>query len=324
MKKFFVFILKSLFSNKEAIKGKKQPLWAAFIVAFISLICAALPTVISVASSKGESLVTSSTNSSLDISLPLFSKYLKDESIVLRVQDKELVTTFTETVIKAQDKDLLAVKYVTNDAEFKEAQEKFQKHFSFTSDEGVVTTGPISYIIITDTDFNVVTYKSGLQNNYNKDGTLKSYASSTSTYSGKINQIDGMDFASFYNEVDGVEAKDNCIDKWKTALNKMYKPVRTNYLLLQSGIMTALNAGVMVIVTLMLFLLSKLKSNLGEKFTFVEALKVTFYASLSPALLTLILGSFIPMVSTIGLVLFLGIRSTFLGMKASTPADERK
>ena len=33
--------------------------------------------------------------------------------------------------------------------EFKEAQEKFQKHFSFTSDEGVVTTGPISYIIIT-------------------------------------------------------------------------------------------------------------------------------------------------------------------------------
>ena len=55
----------------------------------------------------------------------------------------------------------------------------------------------LSYI--TDTDFNVVTYKSGLQNNYNKDGTLKSYASSTSTYSGKINQIDGMDFSSFYN-----------------------------------------------------------------------------------------------------------------------------
>ena len=73
---------------------------------------------------------------------------------------------------------------------------------------------------------------------------MKSYASSTSAYSGKINQIDGMDFASFYNEADGVEAKDNCMDKWKTALNKMYKPVRTNYLLLQSGIMTALNAGV--------------------------------------------------------------------------------
>ena len=324
MKKFFVFILKSLFSNKEAIKGKKQPLWAAFIVAFISLICAALPTVISVASSKGESLVTSSTNSSLDISLPLFSKYLKDESIVLRVQDKELVTTFSETVVKAQDKELLAVKYASTDLELKEYQEKYQKHFTFTADDGVVTTGPISYVIITNTDFYAVTYKSGIQNNYNKDGTLKSYASSSSTYSGKINQIDGMDFASFYNKEDGVEAKDNCIKQWKTALNKMYKPVRTNYLLLQNGILTALNAGVMIIVTLMLFLLSKLKSNLGEKFTFVEALKVTLYASLSPALLTLILGSFIPMVATIGLVLFLGIRSTFLGMKASTPADERK
>ena len=137
MKKFFVFILKSLFSNKEAIKGKKQPLWAAFIVAIISLICAALPTVISVASSKGESLVTSSTNSSLDISLPLFSKYLKDESIVLRVQDKELVTTFTETVIKAQDKDLLAVKYVTNDAEFKEAQEKLFGDYEFDKSQKI-------------------------------------------------------------------------------------------------------------------------------------------------------------------------------------------
>ncbi|MGN1295610.1 MAG: hypothetical protein ACI4U5_04310 [Bacilli bacterium] len=324
MKKFFVFIFKSLFSNKEAIKGKNQPLWAAFIIAFISLICAALPTVISVASSKGESLITSSTNSSLDISLPLFSKYLKDENIVLRVQDKELVTTFTETVIKAQDKDLLAVKYAATDAEIKEAQDKFQKHFVFTSDDGVVTTGPISYIIITNTDFYAVTYKSETQNNYNSDGTLKSYASSTSTYSGKINQIDGMDFASFYDESEGVDAKDNCVNKWKTALNKMYKPVRTNYLFLQSGIITALNAGVMLIVTLMLFLLSKLKSNLGEKFTFVEALKVTLYASFCPALLTLIIGSFISMVATIGLVLFLGIRSTFLGMKASTPADERK
>jgi hypothetical protein len=66
-------------------------------------------------------------------------------------------------------------------------------------------------------------------------------------------------------------------------------------------------------------ILTRLKSSRGDKLNYFDALKVVFFASLAPAIITLALGFMIPMLAQVGFILCLGLRSTFLGMRAANP-----
>ena len=66
-------------------------------------------------------------------------------------------------------------------------------------------------------------------------------------------------------------------------------------------------------------ILTRLKSATGEKLNYLNALQIIAFASLAPAAIGCLLGFVISSFAQIGFVLCLGLRATFLGMKAANP-----
>ena len=327
MKKFIKFIFASLFSNKNVLEGKKQKLWTALIVGFIAVIISVIPTTISFARKKGADIINSSTNYSLDTSLTLLSKKLGTEGITLKVDSEgNLQTTLVDEIIikanegSAQEKILLVVAYADTEEKADDLQSKYLEYKEVVTNQetGEKTYAPVSHMLFSQNKVIINLYADSTVNQYTSEGTLKSVGQVSSVYEGKINALKNVDFASFYDESLKASAKDECVKSWKSALNKMAKPINQTLTLAYTGIISCLNLGVILLVTLMLFLLTKLKSNQNEKLSFASSLKIACFASLCPALLTILLGSLIQYLSTIGFVLIFGLRSTLLGIKATS------
>ena len=86
-----------------------------------------------------------------------------------------------------------------------------------------------------------------------------------------------------------------------------------------TGMLASLNLGVTLLLALVVMILTRLKSSTGDKLNYVQALNIISFSALSPALLTVIFGFLISSMAQIGFVLFLGLRATFLGMRAANP-----
>ena len=82
MKDFFKFLGGSLFSNNNVLKGKKRKFYQSLIVVILSLIIAIIPVFVYTMRVNGSQAITKTDNSSLDVSLTLFSKYLYENEDV--------------------------------------------------------------------------------------------------------------------------------------------------------------------------------------------------------------------------------------------------
>ena len=116
------------------------------------------------------------------------------------------------------------------------------------------------------------------------------------------------------------EAYKQALEKWTNLFDEAYKTVKQSAALTSAGVYLLLDLGIVVIMSLTVFFLSRTKSSI-RKFGYFESLKMILFASLSHALLSLILGFLIPSMQTMGFVLFFGLRITWLGMKATSPQE---
>ena len=324
MKKFFKFLFKGLVNNEEVIyESKKQPWWAAVIVFLVSLVVAVVPSFVSIAKVQGAAVLNATQNASLDTSLVLVSKHLEENNINIaidengRIDVESLIPSdkeYYQHVVTAQDKELLI---------FTIAQDKDVTNLSKNYSEGkksstdAVREKPYSYLIITESKVYITTYLDTADvKNVVVEGIVTEAATAAYTYVGLNESAKGTNINSFYASQD-INA---CLGHWETFLNDLYEISKTQYLWGYTGVLSAINLGVALLVALLTMVLTRLKSATGNKLNYLDSLQIIAFASLAPALVSLLLGFMISSFTQVGFVLCLGLRSTFLGMKAANPA----
>ena len=123
---------------------------------------------------------------------------------------------------------------------------------------------------------------------------------------------------SYYSGNTESEKVNNAYNQWKAFFDKAYESPRNSLAWKYVGIYFGMDIATALIMGLMLFLLSKTKASL-IKYRFLEALKMVFFASVSPALIALILGFMVPSFQSMAFLMCYILRITWLGMKATNP-----
>ena len=318
MKDFLKFIGGSLFSNPRIIQdGKHHKFYQSLIILVISLILAIIPVLSFSLGIDGSDALTKVNNSSLDVSLNLFSKYLKEDetaSFVTNDKGEYVVTGFEEHVINDSLGNHLLTVRVVNESEDINDVVNYYTH-GFNKETNNYSETPKSFMLIQKTQMYIYTFGPNAKNELNSDGSIKKSASPTSSYIGYASSYKNTDFGEFY--VDEVGGDKECYNSWKKALNEMYKPYKTSTTLYNVSIYSALNLVIVLTMALIIMILTRLKNSQGEKMNYVQALKCVNFASLCPALISLILGFLVTNLASIAFIICIGIRSVFLGFKAT-------
>ena len=343
MKKFLKFLLKGLYSNQEIIEeSKSKPFWQSLIILVISLVVAVIPLFSSIASTNGSDILVnkSAQNCSLDTSLTLFSKYLNEHNISIKINDEGKIDTTSfvlnpseqekdQYAVNTNGKDILYVRVVhekddpaTEENEEIEALKKYQEMFNSgkTSLKGTASTQPLTYALISTNHFQIVGFynQSSVVNTLDEENNVTSYAKASLSFSGEHTELKGTDLSTFYDKTQE-NPFDTSVQNWKTFLDKEYHGQKVRTLWTYTGFITALNVAVLLILSLVIMIISRLKSSKGEKLSYLTALKMASFASLSPAIIAIPVGFLFKAVAQISFIFIVGLRCTVLAMRAANP-----
>ena len=336
------FIFSSLFNNGVIIEeSKKQPWWLGIVLAIVSCIVAIVPSFVSTMGQNGSDLITAQENYNLDYSLKTFTnEYLKkeenaDPKIKMSISEDGILTcNYSDTVeIKYEENVTLLFKFVDDSDKLTSTMNKLKTSYPIANTNAEDTTLKSSLkniLIFTQNDLYLYIYAKDATCTYTEDNGVRTVETSDDPIgmtSGTFKDISDSlkNFNNYYSTSSAQESERQkvVLEKWVSLFNEAYEPIKIEGSFTYAGISSLLNVGVILIMSLTVFLLSLTKSSI-RKFNFLEALKMTLFASISPALIAMIASFLIPSLQSMGFVLFLGLRMTWLGMKATSPDEEQE
>ncbi|MDD6302869.1 MAG: hypothetical protein PUA56_06200 [Bacillales bacterium] len=344
MKDFFKFIFKGSINNQELIDNSKvHSFLSSLLILIISLVIAIVPSFVTAAKQKGSQVLTVANNQSLNTSLSIFTDYLDKENLDIVIKDgkidientsfkdgkKEYLVTVPNREDSSKQDELLAIRLCTND----QLEETINRYKSgMLEGSNTPTENPRSYLIFTETNIYISLYSPSSTNTFDKDKdgflildddglpVIKTYASAAISYKGTTEKIKNEISIKTFNDSTLEESKyDETTKNWANLLDVAFKPYRTQNMWVTAGIYSAINFGTVLLVSLLLVIMTHLKHSVGNKINYLEALKIASYSALAPAIVSIILGFIISSFATIGFVMCLSLRSTFIAMKLTNP-----
>ena len=341
------FAFKSLYNNQVILdERKKSPWWLAIIFFILAMVCTAIPTLVTGLNTNGSSLITNG-NNSLENGLISFSKenpamsinengeLVYDESKVIPsstegdyatqlklVKDgEEKLMNFTAPYVSAEDITKTNVITLLNVYFFPELDpvNKTDDYKTFTdlidnkiykkdvNDSSKFELVPVTSIIFAKTSFRVIVY-----NPYN--ATVESKYSSI--MEGQLKLLKGTDFSTV-SDTSLENNADNIKTFWCNFLDKGYQPLKVSQTWLSTSIFAGVSAVATLFVGLLIFIITRGKSNLYRDMTFGQSLKACAFLSLTPAIITLVLGFLMPSFASMAYLLTFGMRTIFFVMKTS-------
>ena len=327
------FIFSSLFSNDTIInESKKKPWWLAIIMIIVSCVVALIPSITSVLNYNGSDIITRTDNYNLDYSLKTFTyEYLRKDGstapkLEMSINDGILTASSEETIeIKYEDEITLLVSYVKDADKLTQRIDTLKTSYPVAAAEGQ-KSALYNMLLLTQENIYLYVYAKDASCTYTQTNNMRTVQTSDSpvtVVTGTFEKISAS-LTNFNNYFDTTlpesEAYKQALEKWTNLFDEAYKTVKQSAALTSAGVYLLLDLGIVVIMSLTVFFLSRTKSSI-RKFGYFESLKMILFASLSPALLSLILGFLIPSMQTMGFVLFFGLRITWLGMKATSPQE---
>ena len=315
--KYIKFFFKSLYQN-VCILTEKQHWLFALIVLLMSLVISVSPTLSSGYTTNVSTLINSNYETAIDKGFAKLQADIDDaNSIIIEngvlsstgkfaMRTKDEVSDLTKVYEPnatyshydgETEVEILRVYLVDlNGASSKEDSQLLSSfvNISIYKSESATSSTPkavqSSFLILTRDSVHLSLYKA-------KGGTEETAAigSLAGNFTDKAFK-NGLNFKSLRGSTDK-ETK----DKWINFLNDSYTPIRITSTWTQVGIYTAINFGVIFFAGLIFFLFSRSKSSL-QKFSFFEALKVSSFMSLTPAILSAVMTLIMPQ---FGVFLFL-------------------
>lgn len=109
-------------------------------------------------------------------------------------------------------------------------------------------------------------------------------------------------------------------NNFKSFLNNTYKNNKIKSAWIQVGITTGVNAGITIILSLVVFLMTRGKNNPNRVIKWYQCFLICFYAALCPGLLTLIFGFLLSGMEIMLYVLTFGVRVMWMSVRNLRPA----
>lgn len=296
--------LKSLISNNAAIDGaRKKPWYAAIIIFFLSLILSVIPSTVMELNKKGDKYFESTTYGAIEATTE-FSEYLQTtdkKTFTIKETENGNYLVGDETVhferynSKANKVDFV-FQYSSNDRANKYMASYDKKEVSY-----FVFTPDTVYIKVLDpNDSKTAKVTLGCINAYKKVGK---------------NQIREALVVGKTKTITAEKTWEN----WKVLVRDFYNQTRLKAAGINLALIGGVNAGIVLIMGFMVWVLTRGKNNPYRLFTIWESFKIAFWTCPSPAILTVGLGFLISRFASMLFPLLLGVRVMWLTMKSLRP-----
>ena len=332
-------ILASLFKNDAALNGRNQKWWVAIVLFFVSVVLALVPSFTAVAATSGDDIFER-TQYNFDVGLLKFTESLEDNGVDLIATNGELanptdnwITTYPDKLtVNSMDHHYFSYKDVSDKETFRvyyngnistDASRDLNTHLvGLVYDVAKPETKIVSFMILGKTNFYAYIY------NPNSATGGNTY---TASYAGIFLDVDnGTNLRTFATK----DLAGNTIDRvtdytsyraaisasWNKLFKDGYETVKQELMWGTTGVYAAIYATITLFMALIIFVLTRGKSNPYNFFRLGDSFKVAFWVALSPALITLIIGFIFPAYASMSYIMLVGLRVMWMSMKTFRPA----
>jgi len=338
-------IFQSLFSNAPIMEAKNQPWYIALIIFVVSILLATFPTYTQINNREGSNFLSGNTYS-IENALVLFSETLEEGNVDLVVTNRDEAdvtiaeldnqgtaweSVFTQTL--AAHPTFPFFQYTVNN------QVRLRVFYQNENSDEVTGTFANALLALPIGDDNIGSFL--LLGNaavymyvYNPAALTANTATGegfTTAFSGTYDAIPvGTNLGNFVlTDVDGntINTSDLVLytrvvfDNWLNFFDQSFAYSKSVLLLAQTGLTFVVNAIMALLMSLVIFIMTRGKNNPNKHFKFSDTMKIGAWALLSPALVTIIAGALFPEFAGTAFVLFVGLRLMWLSSRYLRPVD---
>ena len=341
VKRNIFFFLKTLVKNETCLEaGVKKPWYPAVIIGLLAIFISVIPMFVQRANVNGRDFINGQYNYGFDVSSEKFVASLEENNLSLTVAEGESAKTLIvnkETWNAVYEADArgnhrFAHKDNNNtiDLEVFYTDGKIDNDFvnqignNIAKDDGTFIARRSSFMVISPSEILVSLYK---------PNTTSAVSSIRGDYQyfeagydlrniGKV-MINNVEVTSKTYTADNYLAyKNGVLDNWKEFFDKSYLNNKRTMLWSTTGILLGVNAAIVLFMGLMLFLLTRGKTNNWKGvITFWNSQKAAYWASLAPAILSVGLGFLMSSFAQIAFVLLMGMRAMWMVMRQLAPTN---
>jgi hypothetical protein len=338
-------IFQSLFSNEPIMQARNQPWYIALLLFVVSILLATFPTFSQISNREGSSFLSGNTYS-IENALVLFTETLEEEGVRLvvttRTENEEPVyelsnqgtiwsDVFTETLTEYPAFPFF--EYAVND------QVRLRVFYQGNQTDEATGAFATALLALPVGDDNIASFlllgKAAVYMYvYNPAALTANTASGESfitAFSGTYTDVPvGTNLGNFVvTDVDGntINQSDLILytrvvfANWLNFFDQSFAFTKSQLLLVQTGLTFVVNAIMALLMSLVIFIMTRGKNNPNKHFKFGETMKIGAWALLSPALLTIVAGSLFPEFAGTAFVLFVGLRLMWLSSRYLRPVD---
>lgn len=336
----------TLVNNDAAIKaGREYHWWMPVLLAIVGLVITLVPTFVSNMQINAGDSTLAANGYSVSNGLAKFQKELKEKNIDLQIG---------EDGILHYDESVVTPLYNAGGTDEKKAwYEATNEVGGYPQLRVLFSSDSISSLMVTTLSTYEVKTSSTITNS---DGTTSEQEVSTSyRVSVLVFKESGFTFASYadrsvvttssaisysYEALKGKSLLSLCPDSsvdadsqeyvtevrnnYRNLLNKGYEATKVETAWKNVGILSGINAGIVLLLGLVLFLVTRGKNNPYRMITFWEAQKIAYWEVMAPAILSLILGFIMGSSGAYSITMFsflflYGMRIMWTSMKSFSP-----
>lgn len=317
---------KSLYNNQVATElGLTKKWYVALIVALISVIISLIPTTVSAATAKGSAFLNTSANYNYDEGFYSFLEDAKNNNYDLTFDETTHESKLTGITTSAANNYLLYNHKIlkSDGAIFSDFQvyyidsKNMDSHLLQNTIETIVSSKvnsldgrDCSFLIFTSNTFITRLYKPKA---YNAVGGVYGDFTNLSKEQSKLSNL----FVS--KSQTRLENVSETLNNFKGFVDNVYINTRKTVALTQTGIIGAVNAGIVLLMGFVLFLLTRGKNNPNRGIKFQQCFNIAYWTTLSPALIALVVGFIVSAYQVMLFVIVFGFRTMWLSMKTLSP-----
>lgn len=242
---------------------------------------------------------TSSESSSVTPTIPSITKTQKvDFAVYYAPEDSSAVTYATSIVLKSLD---------PNAEMFGEDIKNYQTNF----------------MVFGKNDFYACKQPNGVASN--PKAAIACKYNNSQLIGKSLKELYSKDFNgnAYDSSLNSTQKREAITSSWRNVFSAGWDDTRVTLGWQYTGIAFAINVGATFLLGLMVFLMTRGKSNPFRIYTFWDSQKIAYHASMAPALLSLL--GFIPLLSNFGLFLYMllfGVRIMWMSTKSLRPYQE--
>lgn len=352
--KTFKLLLSSLYKNDSCIEGgRSKPWFFAIIMAILSLILAVIPITFNQLNVSGAGFISGSSTYGYEVGLTRFTETLYENNIHLIVKEDSNGIHYLECE-KENDISAWETTFASNPATRYEHRDSsstidFCVYYTTAIGDAYSTyvsrvksgVNPIDGSNFVEGETSIYTHfivlgKYQVQSYMYKPGSTTENGSVKGDYDhidvgydlynlSIVRIVDSKDANIIYTMTPDSQGNEyelfmsGSFNLWKDFFYNSYIAARNTATWQTTLLMLGIDALLVIFMGLMIFILTRGKKNPFRIYTFWETQKIAYWASITPAILSLILGFILSTYAVMMFILILGVRVMWMSMKSLRP-----